>query len=104
MNMKLALVVQRYGLDIAGGAEYRLPLFPPFFRRPRALVYNSVEERQMIQRASGNQGVLGEVAGVGSELPSRLDPAGVRAAHRLEAPFLLSVRRTDRTKGPPQLF
>src|SRR6266481_3779647 len=22
---------------------YRLPLFPPFFRRPRALVYNSVE-------------------------------------------------------------
>ncbi|HEX9203307.1 MAG TPA: glycosyltransferase family 1 protein, partial [Vicinamibacteria bacterium] len=31
---------------------YRLPLFPPFFRRPRALVYNSVEERQMIHRAS----------------------------------------------------
>jgi len=36
---------------------YRLPLFPPFFRRPRALVYNSVEERQMIHRASGNQAV-----------------------------------------------
>jgi len=83
---------------------YRLPLFPPFFRRPRALVYNSVEERQMIERASGNHGVLGEVVGVGSELPARLDPAGFRARHRLEGPFLLYVGRIDRNKGCPQLF
>ena len=83
---------------------YRLPLFPPFFRRPRALVYNSVEERQMIHRASGNQAVPGEVVGVGSELPARLDPAGFRARHRLEGPFLLYVGRIDRNKGCPQLF
>ena len=83
---------------------YRLPLFPPLFRRPRALVYNSVEERQMIHRASGNQAVLGEVVGVGSELPARQDPAGFRARHRLEGPFLLYVGRVDRNKGCPQLF
>ena len=82
---------------------YLLPLFPPFFRRPRALVYNSVEERRMIQRASGNQGVLGEVVGVGSELPERMDPAGFRVRHRLPGPFLLYVGRIDRNKGCPQL-
>jgi len=83
---------------------YLLPVYPPLFRMPRALVYNSVEERAMIQRAAGNQDVPGEVVGVGSELPDRLDPDGFRARHRLSGPFLLYVGRIDRNKGCPQLL
>jgi glycosyltransferase involved in cell wall biosynthesis len=83
---------------------YHLPIFPPLFRAPRAIVYNSVEEREMIERASGNREVPGEVVGVGSELPSRVDPEAFRTRHRLEGPFLLYVGRVDLNKGCPQLF
>ena len=83
---------------------YELPLFPPLFRLPRAIVYNSVEERELIQRVSGNQAVAGEVVGVGSALPAGLDPAGFRARHGLEGRFGIYVGRIDENKGCRQLF
>jgi glycosyltransferase involved in cell wall biosynthesis len=83
---------------------HRLPIFPELFRAPRAIAYNSVEEREMIERTSGNREIPGEVVGVGSALPDRLDPAGFRERHRLAEPFLLYVGRIDRNKGCPELF
>ena len=83
---------------------YALEIFKSFFRRPRAFVYNSVEEREMIQRVSGNHDVPGDVVGVGSALPERLAPAAFRERHRLEGPFLLYVGRIDENKGCRQLF
>jgi len=83
---------------------YQLPIFPPLFRMPRAIVYNSVEEREMIQRASGNEAVPGDVVGVGSALPPHLDPAGFRARHGIQGPFGLYVGRIDENKGCRQLF
>jgi glycosyltransferase involved in cell wall biosynthesis len=83
---------------------YRLPLFPPLFRLPRGIVYNSVEERAMIARASGNEDVPGEVVGVGSALPETMDGAAFRRRHRLDGPFLLYVGRIDENKGCRQLF
>jgi glycosyltransferase involved in cell wall biosynthesis len=83
---------------------YKLAIFPPLFRTPRALVYNSVEERAMIQRVSGNEGVPGDVVGVGSALPERLDPEGFRSRHGVSGPFLLYVGRIDENKGCRQLF
>jgi glycosyltransferase involved in cell wall biosynthesis len=83
---------------------YGLPIFPPLFRMPRAIVYNSVEEREMIHRAASNQGVPGDVVGVGSALPARLDAAGFRARHGIDGPFALYVGRIDENKGCRQLF
>jgi glycosyltransferase involved in cell wall biosynthesis len=83
---------------------YRIPLFPPLFRLPRGIVYNSVEEREMIRRVSGNEAVPGDVVGVGSLLPSAQDPEGFRRRHALDGPFALYVGRIDDNKGFPQLF
>ena len=60
---------------------YRLPLFPPLFRKASALVFNSVEERAMLEAAAGGP-LPGEVVGVGSELPSRLDAEAFRSRPR----------------------
>ena len=54
-----------------------LSIFGPIFRGVRALMYNSPEERAMIQAASGNEGVPGVVVGVGSDVP---DPHATRPA------------------------
>ena len=83
---------------------YALEIFKSFFRRPRAFVYNSVEEREMIRRVSANEDVPGDVVGVGSALPERVDPDGFRARHRVEGPFALYVGRIDENKGCRQLF
>jgi glycosyltransferase involved in cell wall biosynthesis len=83
---------------------YKLSIFPPLFRLPRAIAYNSPEERALIQAASGNHDVPGEVVGVGSALPARLDPEGFRRRHGLESPFALYVGRIDRNKGCDLMF
>lgn len=83
---------------------YRLSLFRELFQRPRAIVWNSVEERDMIREATGNHAVPGDVVGVGSELPGRTDPQGFRRRRGIEGPFLLYVGRIDRNKGCDELF
>jgi glycosyltransferase involved in cell wall biosynthesis len=83
---------------------YRLAIFPPLFRMPRAIVYNSVEERALIEAVSNNQDVPGDVVGVGSALPGRLDPQGFRGRSGLSGPYVLYVGRIDENKGCRQLF
>ena len=70
-----------------------LSIFAPIFRGVRALMYNSFEERAMIQAVSGNDAVPHVVVGVGSEVPARTDPGAVPpevrdhvAVHRLRRP------------------
>lgn len=83
---------------------YRLSIFPPFFRRPRGIVWNSHEEKAMIEAVAGNQDVPGDVVGVGSRLPEGVSGAGFRARHGLTGPFGLYVGRIDENKGCRQLF
>lgn len=83
---------------------YNLSLFPPLFRAPRAIAYNSLEERAMIQKAAQNEDVPGDIVGVGSDLPERLDPEGFRRRHGIEGRFALYVGRIDKNKGCSQLF
>ena len=48
-----------------------LAIFGPIFRGVRAVMYNSPEERAMIQAVAGNPTVPGVVVGVGSDVPER---------------------------------
>ena len=83
---------------------YRLSIFPPLFRVPRAIVYNSVEERALIETVSDNQDVPGDVVGVGSALPEALDAEGFRRRSGLTGTYALYVGRIDENKGCRQLF
>jgi glycosyltransferase involved in cell wall biosynthesis len=81
-----------------------LAMFGPIFRGVRALMYNSFEERAMIQAASGNSGVPHVVVGVGSEVPTRTRPDRFRQKHAITAPFVVYVGRIDENKGCKELF
>jgi glycosyltransferase involved in cell wall biosynthesis len=81
-----------------------LSIFPPIFRAARAIMYNSPEERAMIQAAARNEEVPGVVVGVGSEVPERADAARFRRKFRLERPFAIYVGRIDENKGCAELF
>jgi glycosyltransferase involved in cell wall biosynthesis len=86
-----------------------LAIFPPVLRGVRALMYNSFEERAMLQ-AVAHAGThpppdqASVVVGIGSEVPARTDPQRFRRAHGLDGPFLVYVGRIDENKGCLELF
>ena len=81
-----------------------LGIFGPVFRGVRAVMYNSPEERAMIQTVSGNAAVPGVVVGVGSDVPARTDPARFRRKFRVGRPFAIYIGRIDQNKGCKELF
>jgi len=82
---------------------YRLRLFRPAFEATTQFVFNSVEERGMLETALGRP-LPGEIVGVGSALPASVDAGGFRTRFGIEGPFLLYVGRIDLNKGCPELF
>ncbi|OGD26927.1 MAG: hexosyltransferase [Candidatus Aminicenantes bacterium RBG_19FT_COMBO_59_29] len=81
-----------------------LRIFQDLFRTPRAIVYNSVEERKMINDVSGNHQVPGDVVGVGTEVPGRYSGEAFRRKHKLPGPYVLYLGRIDENKGCHKLF
>jgi glycosyltransferase involved in cell wall biosynthesis len=85
-------------------AAIGLSIFQPLFRSVRAVMYNSPEERAMIEAASGNQDVPGVVVGIGSDVPGNPQPARFRQKYSLRGPFAIYVGRIDQNKGCEELF
>jgi glycosyltransferase involved in cell wall biosynthesis len=81
-----------------------LAIFQPIFRGVRALMYNSHEERAMIQAASHNADVPGVVVGVGSDVPASPQPDRFRQKFGIRGPFAIYVGRIDQNKGCKELF
>jgi glycosyltransferase involved in cell wall biosynthesis len=95
-----AILVPTAERDLAVG----LSIFAPIFRGVRALMYNSPEERAMIQAVSGNEDVPSVVVGVGSNLPSAPQPNRFRQKFNIRGPFAIYVGRVDANKGCQELF
>ena len=81
-----------------------LRIFPPLFRGVRALMYNSPEERAMIEAAAGNHQVPSVVVGIGSEVPTNPQPGRFRQKFNVRGPFAVYVGRIDENKGCKELF
>ena len=81
-----------------------LSIFGPVFRGARGIMYNSYEERAMIQAATHNERVPGVVVGVGSEVPARTEPTRFRRRHKISRPFAIYIGRIDANKGCGELF
>ncbi|MEO8259234.1 MAG: glycosyltransferase [Acidobacteriota bacterium] len=95
-----AILVPTAERDAAVG----LTMFQPIFRGVRALMYNSDEERTMIQAVSGNDDVPGVVVGVGSEIVQNPRADRFRQKYNVRGPFAVYVGRIDENKGCAELF
>ncbi len=81
-----------------------LSLFKDLFRKPRAFIYNSVEERNMINTISQNQDILGDVVGVGTEIPAEFSAENFRQKYDVDGDYVIYIGRIDHNKGCGQLF
>ena len=82
----------------------RLTSYRALFHAPRAIAYNSDEERALVQRVFGNRRVPNDVLGVGVEVPADISAERFRQRHGLEGPLLLYVGRIVESKGAGELF
>jgi len=81
-----------------------LGIYPPIFRGVRAFMYNSFEERALIQAVSKNESVPGVVVGIGSEIPERSNGGRFRQKFDMRDRFAIYVGRIDENKGCVELF
>jgi glycosyltransferase involved in cell wall biosynthesis len=85
-------------------AAIGLSIFKPAFRGVRAVMYNSPEERAMIQSVASNQDVPSVVVGIGSDVAANPQPARFRQKYNVREPFAIYVGRIDENKGCKELF
>ena len=85
-------------------ATIGLSIFQPLFKSVRAVMYNSPEERAMINAVSHNEAVPGVVVGIGSKVPNSTQPNRFRQKHHIRGPFAVYVGRIDQNKGCAELF
>ena len=95
-----AILVPRAERDEAIGAR----LFRDVFRGARAILYNSPEERSLIQAVTENTEVPGVVVGAGADVPQNPQPGRFRQKHHLRGDFAIYVGRIDARHGCAELF
>jgi glycosyltransferase involved in cell wall biosynthesis len=84
-------------------AAVGVSLFAPIFRGVRASMFNSFEERAMLQHVAGRD-LPGVVVGIGSDVPERPEAQRFRQRHGITGPFAIYVGRIDENKGCKELF
>ncbi len=81
-----------------------LRLFKDFFKLPKAIIYNSVEEKEIIEKVSDNKDVISDIVGVGSEIPELFEPDVFGDKFDIEGDYFVYIGRLDENKGVPQLL
>jgi len=82
----------------------KLSIFRKFFKRPRGIIYNSHEERDMIQSHSRNTDVPGEITGVDVNLVQNRESRRFRDKYGIDGPYILYLGRIDENKGCLSMF
>jgi glycosyltransferase involved in cell wall biosynthesis len=85
-------------------AAIGLAAYKPVFHGPRAIAYNTEEERRMVWRRFRNERVSNEIVGVGIDVPAERDATRFRSKYGIAGPYLLYVGRIGVSKGSRELF
>ncbi len=81
-----------------------LSIFKELFNLPKAIIYNSYEEKRLIQAYTGNYGILGDIVGVGSIIPEFISKRLFLEKYNIKFPYVIYIGRIDENKGCKQLF
>jgi glycosyltransferase involved in cell wall biosynthesis len=81
-----------------------LEIFRPVLRGVRACMYNSPEERALLEAMAGRNDVPGVVVGVGSELPASASAERFRQRTGIHDRTAIYIGRIDANKGCAELF
>ena len=95
-----AILVPRAERDAPIGVR----AFHDIFRGARAILYNSPEERSLIQAVTGNPHVPSVIVGAGADVPQNPQPGRFRQKFNIRGNFALYIGRLDERSGCARLF
>jgi glycosyltransferase involved in cell wall biosynthesis len=81
-----------------------LGLYQALFHSPRAILYNTHEEREFLEGLFGIEYIPGEVVGVGIDVPDRPDPQAFRNRYGIQTPYVVYVGRVSNSKNSAELL
>ena len=81
----------------------KMQIFKNVFNLPKAFLYNTEEERQLVNRKFHNENIPSKLGGVGVELPVDINADRFKHKYRLDK-FIVYVGRIDEGKNCNQLF
>jgi len=82
----------------------KLELMKEVFAHPRAFVFNTDAEKDMLGRYFSFEGKYGDVVGVGVDLPSGPEDPSFRKKYGLRSPYILYAGRIEPGKGCGELI
>ena len=81
-----------------------LSIYEPVFHAPRAIAFNTEEERAIVHRRFRNERVPNEILGVGVEVPEDRSADRFRQRFGIDGQFILYIGRIVESKGCRELF
>jgi glycosyltransferase involved in cell wall biosynthesis/ubiquinone/menaquinone biosynthesis C-methylase UbiE/uncharacterized protein YbaR (Trm112 family) len=81
-----------------------LKIFENLFIIPRAICYNTEEEKQFVNKTFKNNHIINDIIGVGVEIPVALSPDTFRVKYNIRNNFIIYIGRIDESKGCGELF
>ncbi|MEW6455768.1 MAG: glycosyltransferase family 4 protein [Acidobacteriota bacterium] len=79
-------------------------VFRDIFKNARGIIYNSLEEKELINNISKNFDVPSDIVGLGINKFADINPERFRKKYRIEDEFIVYVGRIDENKGCKELF
>ncbi|MGC8946335.1 MAG: glycosyltransferase family 4 protein [Anaerolineae bacterium] len=76
-----------------------LNIYKPLFHAPRAILYNTPEEKQLVENLFDVEYIPSEIGGIGIEVPQNSDPALFRQRYGIRAPYVIYVGRVSASKN-----
>jgi len=81
-----------------------LNIFKKFFKKPAAILYNTLSEKHFVNQQFHNESIFSEVVGIGIDPPKDITPQNIDYILKPEDPFLIYIGRVDQAKGCGILF
>src|SRR2546428_786410 len=81
-----------------------LSIYEPVFHAPRAIAFNTDEERALVHRRFRNERVPNDIFGVGVDVPADRDADRFRQRFGVDGAYVLYVGRIVESKGCRELF
>jgi glycosyltransferase involved in cell wall biosynthesis len=80
------------------------PLFKPFFKMPKAIMYNTKSEKNFVTNLFNNGCISNDIVGVGISAPQPLIDYNVIELLKTNAPYYIYIGRIDGGKGCQVMF
>jgi glycosyltransferase involved in cell wall biosynthesis len=78
-------------------------IFESLFRLPKAIIFNTEEEKKFVESKFITQDIPNDTVGIGIDVPEKIDPDDFKTKYKVDT-FIIYAGRIDESKGCGELF